>query len=78
MSAAIALELKMLPNQIEVIKTAALQKAYLQQGFPSVHGWVFDLHSGELIDLHIDFESILSEIRQIYDLGSGMMQEPSE
>lgn len=69
-------ELNVQEQCINVIKTAALQKAYLQQGFPSVHGWVFDLHSGELIDLHIDFESILSEIRQIYDLGSGMMQDP--
>ena len=34
-----------------VIKTAVVQKHYLAQGSPTVHGWVFDVHSGRLIDL---------------------------
>jgi len=31
-----------------------------------VHGWVFDVHSGELIDLKIDFDKILEHIMEIY------------
>jgi carbonic anhydrase len=32
----------------------------------SVHGWVFDIQSGQLIDLKIDFDSILERIMEIY------------
>ncbi|MBK7373429.1 MAG: carbonic anhydrase [Saprospiraceae bacterium] len=52
-----------------VIKTAVVQKHYLAQGSPTVHGWVFDVHSGRLIDLQIDFVEKLKMIRRIYDLG---------
>ena len=53
-----------------VIKMAVWQKHYLQYGYPEVHGWVFDIHSGKLIDLKIDFVKKLEDIRQIYDLGT--------
>lgn len=52
-----------------VIKTAVVQKSWLKNKFPTVHGWVFNIHSGELIDLHINFEEKLKHIREIYDLG---------
>jgi hypothetical protein len=31
---------------------------------------VFDIHSGELVDLNFDFEKKLQSIREIYDLGT--------
>ncbi len=65
-------ELNVEEQCINIIKTAVVQKTFLQHGFPVVHGWVFDLKSGELIDLKIDFEEKLREIREIYDLGFGM------
>ena len=34
----------------------------------TVHGWVFELHTGKLIDLKIDFEAALDQIREIYRL----------
>lgn len=52
-----------------IMKMAVLQKHYLQTGFPVVHAWVFDMHTGQLIDLNFNFEKQLEEIRQIYDLG---------
>jgi len=52
---------------VNVIKTAVVQKA-IRHGHLTVHGWVFDIHSGKLIDLKIDFEEVLSEIREIYHL----------
>jgi len=38
-----------------VIKTAAFQNAYNKNGYPVVHGWICDIHTGHLIDLNIDF-----------------------
>jgi carbonic anhydrase len=52
---------------LNVIKTAVVQKA-IRHGSLTVHGWVFDIHSGKLIDLKIDFEEALSGIREIYHL----------
>ena len=58
-------ELNVQEQCINVIKTADVQKAYYERKL-KVHGWVFDVHSGQLIDLKIDFDKILSEIMEIY------------
>lgn len=60
-------ELNVQEQCINVIKTAVVQRAYRDRGL-SVHGWVFDIHSGKLIDLNIDFSSILENIMEIYHL----------
>jgi carbonic anhydrase len=52
-----------------VIKTAEVQRAFLDRGI-TVHGWVFDIHSGKLIDLDIDFSEILKNVMKIYHLDS--------
>ena len=61
-------ELNVQEQCIQVMKTACVQKRYLQRGYPLVHGWVFDLHNGLLKDLQIPFDRILAEIREIYRL----------
>lgn len=61
-------ELNVLEQCTNIIKMAVYQKAFLKTGLPKVHGWVFDVHSGELIDLKIDWTSISSSVREIYDL----------
>lgn len=63
-------ELNVLEQCVNVIKVAAVQRCYNAKGYPTVHGWVFDIQTGELIDLNIDFDQILSGIREIYNLGS--------
>ncbi|MCK0159074.1 carbonic anhydrase [Allomuricauda sp. F6463D] len=60
-------ELNVQEQCINIIKTAAVQKASIDRNI-KVHGWVFDIYSGKLIDLKIDFESILHEIMEIYRL----------
>ena len=62
-------ELNVQEQCVNVIKMASVQKHYLKDRTPVVHGWVFDIQSGKLIDLNIDFENILNEIQEIYDLG---------
>jgi carbonic anhydrase len=52
---------------VNLIKTAAVQKAHRDRGL-TVHGWVFDVHSGKLIDLKIDFQGIQKNIMEIYHL----------
>ena len=61
------IELNVQEQCVNLIKTAAIQKAVRGNGL-QVHGWVFDIHSGKLIDLKIDFEKILDDIREIYHL----------
>lgn len=58
-------ELNVQEQCVNIIKTAAVQKAYKDRVF-RVHGWVFDVRSGKLIDLNIDFEAILESIMKIY------------
>ena len=60
-------ELNVQEQSINIIKTAVIQKAYYERGI-SVHGWVFDVKSGKLIDLKIDFVKILKDIMKIYKL----------
>lgn len=62
-------ELNVQEQCINVIKTAEVQKAYLERSI-SVHGWVFDINSGKIIDLKIDFEEILKNVMKIYRLES--------
>jgi carbonic anhydrase len=60
-------ELNVQEQCINVIKTAEVQRAYIHRGI-KVHGWVFDINSGELIDLKIDFDKLLKDVMEIYRL----------
>lgn len=62
-------ELNVIEQCINVIKTSHLQKSYLKNKFPIVHGWVFDMKNGYLKDLNINFEEILNKVRELYNLG---------
>ncbi len=61
-------ELNVIEQATNVIKTAAVQQAYQKTGYPIVHGWVFDLKTGILNDLNINFEELLHQIQKIYNL----------
>ena len=58
-------ELNVQEQCVNVIKTPDVQRAIKERQL-TVHGWVFDVHSGALIDLTIDFEKILENIMEIY------------
>jgi carbonic anhydrase len=62
-------ELNVEEQCVNIIKTAAVQKHYIKNKYPTVHGWVFDIHTGKLIDLNINFEEKLRDIQSIYNLG---------
>jgi carbonic anhydrase len=63
-------ELNVIEQCTNVIKTAYLQKSYLKNNYPKVHGWVYDMKSGYLKDLNIDFINILNKVRELYNLGN--------
>jgi carbonic anhydrase len=60
-------ELNVQEQCINVLKTSDVQLAIRKRQL-TVHGWVFDIHSGNLVDLKINFDDILKEIRKIYHL----------
>ena len=65
-------ELNVEEQCLNMIKTAAVQEAFRDRGL-MVHGWVFDIRTGKLIDLKIDFQKKLESIREIYNLSDSPM-----
>jgi carbonic anhydrase len=61
-------ELNVIEQCKNVIKTSYVQMSYLKNDFPTVHGWVYDMKTGELTDLDIDFGKTLAEIQKVYKL----------
>lgn len=60
-------ELNVQEQCVNVIKTADVQKAYKDRKL-MVHGWIFDIETGGLIDLKINFDEILKGIMEIYHI----------
>ncbi len=60
-------ELNVQEQCVNILKTADVQRAYRKRGI-TVHGWIFDIHSGKIIDLKIDYDKVLEGIREIYHL----------
>ena len=60
-------ELNVVEQCVNLIKTAAIQEAHMERKL-LVHGWVFDIHTGRLIDLKINFDKIYAEMMEIYKL----------
>ncbi len=59
------IELNVQEQCVNIIKTAVIQRAFKERSV-RVYGWVFDIRSGRLIDLKIDFDRILNQIMEIY------------
>lgn len=62
-------ELNVIEQCTNIIKTTYLQQSWIKNGFPEVHGWVYDMKTGNLKDLEISFLDILKKIRELYNLG---------
>lgn len=61
-------ELNVLEQCINIIKIDHVQRMWNKNGFPQVHGWVFDVRTGRLKNLGLDMEQIFGEVRSIYDI----------
>lgn len=62
------IELNVREQCMNIIKIDHVQKNWYKTGFPQIHGWVFDVRTGKLIDLGLKMEQEFMEIREIYDL----------
>jgi carbonic anhydrase len=61
-------ELNVREQCIKIIKIDHVQRSWYKTGFPTIHGWVFDVKTGKLIDLKLNMEEEFKEVRSIYDL----------
>lgn len=61
-------ELNVREQCMNIIKIDHVQRSWYKTGFPTIHGWVFDVRTGKLIDLGLQMEKEFMEIREIYDL----------
>jgi carbonic anhydrase len=61
-------ELNVREQCINVIKIDHVQRAWNMTGFPKIHGWVFDVRTGKLIDLNLNINEVFKSVRSIYDL----------
>jgi carbonic anhydrase len=61
-------ELNVQEQCINIIKIDHVQKMWYKTGFPTIHGWVFNVRNGKLIDLKLNMLEVFGEIRSIYDL----------
>jgi carbonic anhydrase len=58
-------ELNVHEQCVNVLKAVCVQKAW-RKGELDVHGWVFDIGTGEIIDLGISAEKVLAGIENIF------------
>jgi carbonic anhydrase len=61
------IELNVFEQCVNLCKTEVIQEAILKNGV-TVHSWVFDIKTGELIDLSIDYKMVLENIMKIYKI----------
>lgn len=61
-------ELNVIEQCVNIIKTSWVQKAYSKNGYPRVHGWVYDLETGLLKDLEVPFEDLLRKVQEVYKI----------
>ncbi len=61
-------ELNVIEQCISVVKIDHVQRSWYSTGFPKIHGWVFDVRTGKIVDLNLDMHEEFKGIRKIYDL----------
>jgi carbonic anhydrase len=61
-------ELNVIEQCINISKIDHVQRAWYKTRYPTVHGWVFDVRTGKLIDLSLNMDQIFGEVSSIYDL----------
>ncbi len=74
-------ELNIVEQCINVMKSDHVQRKWRKTGFPMVHAWVYDLHQGLLKELDVKLTEYFADISHIYDLkfrDGGLIKGASE
>lgn len=61
-------ELNIMEQCYNVIKTASVLRHFGACGYPRVHGWAYDLRNGLLNDLEVPFDDLLTHVEKLYKL----------
>lgn len=64
-------ELNVEEQVINLMKTSFIQKNKAEYGFPQIHGWVYDISNGRIIDLQVDIEKNFPGYNDIYKIDIG-------
>lgn len=67
-------ELNVQEQCVNILKYVAVQNAIMANPNFGVHGWVFDVRTGLIKDLEIDFQKILRELGKIYALSGSLIR----
>ena len=67
-------ELNVNEQCVNILKYIAVQNAIMANPNFGVHGWVFDVRTGLIKDLEIDFRKILKELGKIYALSGSLIR----
>lgn len=62
------IELNVQEQVFNLMKTSFIQKNRTQYGFPEIHGWVYDLKNGKIIDLNVDIDKENNDYHDIYEI----------
>lgn len=60
-------EINVIEQCFNIAKTVDVQKAFKTREI-HMHGWVFDIRTGKLINMNVDLPSIMKELESIYKL----------
>lgn len=61
-------ELNVLEQCINLLKIDHVQKSWYSNGYPKVHGWIFNMRTGYIEDQKLNMPKIFADVRCIYDL----------
>lgn len=57
-------EVNVIEQSLNVIKMECVQRRFYRMEYPIVHSWVFDMETGLIIDLNIDFKAALASVQE--------------
>lgn len=61
-------ELNVKEQCLNIMKIDHVQKSWTEREYPHVHGWVFDIRTGKLIDLNLNTRELYNEVKDIYNI----------
>ncbi|GAB5556994.1 MAG: carbonate dehydratase [Schleiferiaceae bacterium] len=63
------IELNVVEQCVNITKNPSFQAAYAKGSGIEIHGWVFDVASGELVDLNVNTADLVAQTTDTYNLG---------